>query len=161
MKCLAPVRNQLSVPTVFNFLEPLINPAQATSQAFGCSSEVMVPPLAQMLADRRVRGFVFRGMDTRDKIMTSGPSTAPEVRGAVTEQELDPRYLGGSLAAVEVLTGRDGAYSATLVYALLAEEQESTRDAVLLNVVAGLTAADPTAHGPRVGECWWVRFFRS
>lgn len=84
--------------------------------------------------------------------MTSGPSTAPEVRGAVTEQELDPRYLGGSLAAVEVLTGRDGAYSATLVRALLAEEQESTRDAVPLNVVAGLTAADPTAHGPRLGR---------
>lgn len=60
-----------------------------------------------------------------------------------------------------MLTGRDGACSATLVYALLAEEQGSTRDAVLLNAAAGLTAAGPTAHGPRVGECWWVRFSRS
>lgn len=51
-----------------------------------------------------------------------------------------------------MLTRRDGAYSATLVYALLAEEQESTRDAVLLNAAAGLTATGATAHGPRLGR---------
>ena len=52
MKYVAPVRKQLGVPTVFNFLGPLSNPAQVTAQALGCSSEAMVPLLAQVLADR-------------------------------------------------------------------------------------------------------------
>lgn len=148
MKHVAPVRKQLGVPTVFNFLGPLSNPAQVTAQALGCSSEVMVPLLAQVLADRGVRGFVFRGSDGRDKITTSGPSTVMEVRGEVTAHELDPRELGIELTSVEALAGRDGAYNATLVRALLAGEKGPIRDAVLLNAAAGLTAADPEADAP-------------
>ena len=148
MKHVAPVRKQLGVPTVFNFLGPLSNPAQVTAQALGCSSEVMVPLLAQVLADRGVRGFVFRGSDGRDKITTSGPSTVMEVRGEVTAHELDPRELGIELTSVEALAGRDGAHNATLVRALLAGEKGPIRDAVLLNAAAGLTAADPEADAP-------------
>lgn len=148
MKHVAPVRKQLGVPTVFNFLGPLSNPAQVTAQALGCSSEVMVPLLAQVLADRGVRGFVFRGSDGRDKITTSGPSTVMEVRGEVTAHELDPRELGIELTSVEALAGKDGAHNATLVRALLAGEKGPIRDAVLLNAAAGLTAADPEADAP-------------
>lgn len=148
MKHVAPVRKQLGVPTVFNFLGPLSNPAQVTAQALGCSSEVMVPLLAQVLADRGLRGFVFRGSDGRDKITTSGPSTVMEVRGEVTAHELDPRELGIELTSVEALAGKDGAHNATLVRALLAGEKGPIRDAVLLNAAAGLTAADPEADAP-------------
>lgn len=148
MKYVAPVRKQLGVPTVFNFLGPLSNPAQASAQALGCSSEEMVPLLAQVLADRGVRGFVFRGSDGRDKITTSGPSTVMEVRNEVTAHELDPRDFGIELAPVEALAGRDGAYNATLVHALLAGEKGPIRDAVLLNAATGLTAWDTEAQGP-------------
>ncbi len=148
MKYVAPVRKQLGVPTVFNFLGPLSNPAQVSAQALGCSSEVMVPLLAQVLADRGVRGFVFRGSDGRDKITTSGPSTVMEVRDEVTAHELDPRDFGIELAPVEALAGRDGAYNATLVHALLAGEKGPIRDAVLLNAATGLTAWDAEAQGP-------------
>lgn len=108
----------------------------------------MVPLLAQVLADRGVRGFVFRGSDGRDKITTSGPSTVMEVRGEVTAHELDPRELGIELTSVEALAGKDGAHNATLVRALLAGEKGPIRDAVLLNAAAGLTAADPEADAP-------------
>ena len=148
MKYVAPVRKQLGVPTVFNFLGPLSNPAQVTAQALGCSSEAMVPLLAQVLADRGVRGFVFRGADGRDKITTSGPSTVMEVRDGVRTHELDPRELGIDLAPVQALAGRDGAYNATLVRALLAGEKGPIRDAVLLNAAAGLTAWDRDADAP-------------
>ncbi|NHQ57882.1 anthranilate phosphoribosyltransferase [Micrococcus luteus] len=148
MKYVAPVRKQLGVPTVFNFLGPLSNPAQVTAQALGCSSEAMVPLLAQVLADRGVRGFVFRGADGRDKITTSGPSTVMEVRDGVSTHELDPRELGIDLAPVQALAGRDGAYNATLVRALLAGEKGPIRDAVLLNAAAGLTAWDRDADAP-------------
>ena len=148
MKYVAPARKQLGVPTVFNFLGPLSNPAQASAQALGCSSEAMVPLLAQVLADRGVRGFVFRGSDGRDKITTSGPSTVLEVRGDVTAHVLDPRDLGIELAPVEALAGRDGTHNATIVRALLAGERGSVRDAVLLNAAAGLTAWDVDAEEP-------------
>lgn len=150
MKYVAPVRKQLGVPTVFNFLGPLSNPAQVTAQALGCSSATMVPLLAQVLADRGVRGLVFRGSDGRDKVTTSGPTTVLEVRGQVTAHELDPRDLGVSLAPVEALAGRDGAHNATLVRAVLAGEQGPIRDAVLLNAAAGLTAADRASEGPLI-----------
>lgn len=152
MKYVAPVRKQLGVPTVFNFLGPLSNPAQVTAQALGCSSEAMVPLLAQVLADRGVRGFVFRGSDGRDKITTSGPSTVMEVRGEVTAHELDPRDFGIELASVEALAGRDGAYNATLVRALLDGDKGPIRDAVLLNAATGLTAWDAAAEGPLAGR---------
>ena len=148
MKHVAPVRKQLGVPTVFNFLGPLSNPAQVSAQALGCSSAAMVPLLAQVLADRGVRGFVFRGSDGRDKITTSGPSTILEVRGGVTVHELDPRDLGVDLAPVEALAGRDGSHNATVVRALLAGERGPVRDAVLLNAAAGLTAWDAEAGSP-------------
>lgn len=148
MKHVAPARRQLGVPTVFNFLGPLSNPSHPTAQALGCSSAVMAPLLAQVLADRGVRGFVFRGSDGRDKVTTSGPSTLYEVRGGVTEHELDPRDFGVALQSVEALAGKDGAHNAQIVRGLLAGEKGPVRDAVLLNAAVGLVANDADASRP-------------
>ncbi|MDY6055417.1 anthranilate phosphoribosyltransferase [Micrococcus sp.] len=150
MKHVGPVRRQLGVPTVFNFLGPLSNPAGVTAQALGCSSAVMAPLLAQVLADRGVRGFVVRGRDGRDKVTTSGPSLVLEVRGDVVEHELDPRDLGVELASVEALAGGDAAHNAGIVRDLLAGRPGPVRDAVLLNTAVGLAAADEDAQGPLV-----------
>lgn len=148
MKHVAPVRRQLGVPTVFNFLGPLSNPAHVTAQALGCSDATMAPLLAQVLADRGVRGFVFRGCDGRDKITTSGPSALYEVRGSVSEHELDPRDFGIELQSVAALEGKDGAHNAQIVRALLAGERGPIRDAVLLNAAVGLVANDADASRP-------------
>ena len=148
MKHVAPVRRQLGVPTVFNFLGPLSNPADVTAQALGCSDATMAPLLAQVLADRGVRGFVFRGCDGRDKITTSGPSALYEVRGSVSEHELDPRDYGIELQSVEALAGKDGRHNAGIVRALLAGEKGPVRDAVLLNAAVGLVANDADSSRP-------------
>jgi len=101
-----------------------------------------------VLADRGVRGLVFRGSDGRDKITTSGPSTVFEVRdGRVEQHELYPEDFGIPLASVEALAGRDGTYNAEIVRKLLAGESGPVRDAVLLNTAAGLTAYDKEASG--------------
>lgn len=148
MKYVAPARKQLGVPTVFNFLGPLSNPARVKAQALGCASAQMAPLLAGVLADRGIRGLVFRGSDGRDKITTSGPSTIFEVRnGTVEEHELQPQDFGIPLASVEALAGQDGTHNATIVRGLLDGEKGPVRDAVLLNAAAGLTAADPQAEG--------------
>jgi len=148
MKYVAPARKQLGVPTVFNYLGPLTNPSGVRSQALGCASARMAPLLAGVLADRGLRGLVFRGSDGRDKITTSGPTTIYEVRdGAVKEYELHPEEFGIPLAPVEALAGRDGTYNAGIVRDLLAGRKGPVRDAVVLNAAAGLTAFDTSAQG--------------
>ena len=148
MRYVAPARKQLGVPTAFNYLGPLSNPARVQAQALGCASQVMAPLLAGVLADRGVRGLVFRGSDGRDKITTSGPTTIFEVRnGKVEEYELHPQDFDIELASVEALAGKDGAYNAGIVRAVLEGKHGPVRDAVLLNTAAGLTAYDKDASG--------------
>ena len=182
MRSVAPARKQLGVPTVFNFLGPLSNPARVDAQALGCSSADMAPLLAGVLAQRGVRGAVFRGDDGRDKITTSGLSTVWEVRDEVREHRLDPREHGIDLTSVEALAGKDGAHNADIARSLRAGERGPVRDAVLLNAAVGLVCFDETADAPfdrRVAEKMeiaresidsgaaaqalerWVRFSRS
>lgn len=148
MRYVAPARKQLGVPTAFNYLGPLSNPVRAQAQALGCASEKMAPLIAGVLADRGVRGLVFRGSDGRDKITTSGPSTIFEVRnGTVTQHELHPENFGVEIVSVEALAGKDGSHNATIVRDMLAGKSGPVRDAVLLNTAAGLTAYDKDHAG--------------
>lgn len=148
MRYVAPARKQLGVPTAFNYLGPLSNPVRAQAQALGCASEKMAPLLAGVLADRGVRGLVFRGSDGRDKITTSGPTAIFEVRdGKVEAHELHPEDFGIPLVSVEALAGKDGTYNADIVREMLAGRLGPVRDAVLLNTAAGLTAYDKDASG--------------
>ena len=61
MKNSAAVRKELGVPTVFNILGPLANPAKPQAAAIGVANERMHLVMAQVLGDRGVDGFVFRG----------------------------------------------------------------------------------------------------
>jgi len=148
MRYVAPARKQLGVPTAFNYLGPLSNPVRAQAQALGCASADMAPLLAGVLADRGVRGLVFRGSDGRDKITTSGPSTVFEVRsGRVEQYELHPEDFGVEIVSVEALAGKDGTYNARVIQDMLAGKDGPVRDAVLLNTAAGLTAYDTDVTG--------------
>ena len=75
-----PVRRELRVPTVFNFLGPLTNPARPFAQVVGVSDERMLPLMAEVLARRGVRAKVFRGEDGLDELTTTGISTVFDVR---------------------------------------------------------------------------------
>src|SRR5439155_12284045 len=91
----APVRAELRVPTVFNFLGPLTNPARPHAQIVGCSDERMLPLMAEVLARRGIRAKLFRGEDGLDELTTTGLSTVFDVRnGEVRETHLDPQTLG-------------------------------------------------------------------
>lgn len=157
MRHVAVPRRELGVPTVFNFLGPLTNPAGVGAQAVGCANARMAPLMAGVLAARGVRALVFRGSDGRDKLTTSGTSTIWEVRGgAVTEYTVHPDDFGIPVAPVEALRGSDGVSNARVVRALLGGEHGPVRDAVVLNAAAGLVAldaehADPLADRIRVG----------
>ncbi|WP_049573662.1 anthranilate phosphoribosyltransferase [Nonomuraea sp. SBT364] len=136
-------RRELGVPTVFNFLGPLTNPALPAAQAVGVFHATMAPVLAGVLAERGGSSLVFRGDDGLDELTTSGPSTVWVVRrGTVTRTAFDPADLGIPRADPDALRGGDARHNAAVARDMLAGEQGPVRDIVLLNAAAALVAAD-------------------
>jgi anthranilate phosphoribosyltransferase len=138
-----PVRAELGVPTVFNFLGPLCNPARPEASAVGVAHLDRVPLFVGVFQTRGATALVFRGDDGLDELTTTGHSHIWEVsRGSVVEHDLDPRDLGLRRASIDQLRGRDAAYNAQVVRSVLAGEEGPVRDIVLLNAAAGLIAFD-------------------
>ena len=138
----APVRRELRVPTVFNFLGPLTNPARPYAQVVGVSDERMLPLMAEVLARRGVRAKLFRGEDGLDELTTTGISTVYDVKdGAVRETHLDPSALGLARAKPEDLAGGDAETSAAITRRIIEGEPGPKRDVVLLNAGAALEVA--------------------
>jgi anthranilate phosphoribosyltransferase len=139
-----PTRRDLGVPTVFNFLGPLTNPAQPAAQALGVYDPKMAPVMASVLARRGTSALVFRGDDGLDELSTATTSRVWLVRdGHVHESVLNPVELGIPLSRPEALRGGDRARNAEVVRELLAGQPGPVRDAVLLNAAAALVAAAP------------------
>ncbi|MBA3374194.1 MAG: anthranilate phosphoribosyltransferase [Euzebyaceae bacterium] len=137
-------RRELGVPTVFNFLGPLTNPAGAQHQTIGVSDPAMAPRMAQVLARLGTRhALVFHGADGLDELTTTGPSTVWEVRGDQVEQStLNPDDLGLAPATVADLRGGDVSDNRRIAEAVLAGEPGPPRDIVLLGAAAALVAAN-------------------
>src|SRR5437867_2662234 len=72
-------RREMGIPTFFNFLGPITNPARPVAQIVGVSDPNMLPKLAEVLAGRGTRAMVFRGDDGLDELTTTGASTVHEV----------------------------------------------------------------------------------
>ncbi len=136
-----PTRSELGVPTVFNFLGPLCNPARAEANAVGVASLDRVPLITGVFQTRGATALVFRGDDGLDELTTTGHSRVWEVsRGDVHEHDLDPRDLGIPLADIDDLLGGDAAHNAGVVHRLLDGDLGPVRDIVLLNAAAGIVA---------------------
>ncbi len=143
MRHAAVTRGELGVPTVFNYLGPLTNPAQPRHNAVGVSDARMAGILAGVLAAREASALVFRGDDGLDELTTASTSRVWVVAGgAVVEERLDPAELGIARSEAGALTGGDRAHNAAVARALLAGETGPVRDAVLLNAAAGLATLD-------------------
>ena len=150
MRHAAVPRRELGVPTVFNVLGPLSNPARPAAQAVGVSDLRLAPVMAGVLAGRGADALVFRGDDGLDELTTTGPSTVWVVAaGAVARERLDPDDLGVARGTLDDLRGGDAAHNSAVARALLAGEEGAVRDAVLLNAAAAL-AAHAARPGPLV-----------
>jgi anthranilate phosphoribosyltransferase len=140
------IRRELRVPTLFNFLGPLTNPARPVAQVVGVSDPRMLPLVAQVLARRGVRAMVFRGEDGLDELTTAAMSVVHETRdGDVRERTLDPSELGLAKATDEDLRGGDVETNTRIARAILDGERGSRRDVVLLNAAAALEVAGEAA----------------
>jgi anthranilate phosphoribosyltransferase len=135
------VRAQLGVPTVFNFLGPLCNPARPEASAVGVAHLDRVPLIVGVFQTRGATALVFRGDDGLDELTTTGHSHVWEVsRGTVKEHDLDPRDLGIARTSIEDLAGGDAVHNAQIVHRVLAGERGAVRDIVVLNAAAGLVS---------------------
>jgi anthranilate phosphoribosyltransferase len=137
-----PVRSQLGVPTAFNYLGPLTNPARPTSLAVGVADPLMGPVLAGVYAARGDTALVFHG-DGLDELSTTGPSTVwVAADGTVSQTSFDPADLGLPPASLTDLRGGDPARNASAVRSVLAGDPGPVRDIVLLNAAAAMAAAE-------------------
>jgi anthranilate phosphoribosyltransferase len=150
MRHAGPVRSQLGVPTAFNFLGPLTNPARVRAGAIGCADRRMAPVMAAVLAERGDRALVFRGDDGLDELTTTTTSSVWLAEaGAVTEASVDPADLGITPVAPQALRGGDRTFNAAVVRDVLAGGGRSgPRDAVLLNAAAAIAAFDGVGSAP-------------
>jgi anthranilate phosphoribosyltransferase len=138
----ASVRRELRVPTSFNFLGPLTNPARPAAQIVGVSDERMLPLMAEVLARRGTRARLFRGEDGLDELTTTAPSVVLDVSdGQVRQSRLDPTVHGIARATRLDLQGGDPVEAARLAHSVLGGESGPKRDVVLLNGGAALEVA--------------------
>lgn len=146
----ATARKELGVPTTFNFLGPLANPARPVAQAVGVADARMAPLVAGVIAGRGQRGLVFHGDDGLDELTTTTASDVWLVRdGEVVRTRLDPTDLGVVPVSREDLVGGDPAHNAAIVRAVLAGRPGAVRDIVALNAAAAqLAFAGPDLTRP-------------
>lgn len=136
-----PVRKELGVPTFFNFLGPLTNPARPRAGAIGCADIRMAPLMAQVYADRGDTVFVMRGEDGLDEFTTAAPTRVWIAQGGnVSETVLDAADFGVPRCAADGLRGADAAYNAGVIRSTLGGAAGPVRDAVLVNAAVALTA---------------------
>ena len=143
MRFAAPARKELGIPTVFNILGPLANPARPQAAAIGVADDRMHLVMAEVLANRGVDGFVFRGDDGLDEITLSSTTSILSIgNGEIRSDLIDPLDFGISRAPVTDLVGGDAEENARITRSIFAGERGAPRDAVLLNAAAAIAAFD-------------------
>lgn len=149
MRHAAPVRRELGVATVFNFLGPLANPAGATRQLIGVGDPAMATRMVDVLeANGTERAMVVFGHDGLDELSTVAASTVLETRVRTDgdgydrlEYEIDSTELGMRRAVREELSGGTAEENAGIVRSVFGGEGGARRDFVSLNAAAALVVA--------------------
>ena len=143
MRHAGPTRRELGVPTVFNVLGPLANPAGVRHQVVGTADPAMAEKMVGVLSAKGAeRALVVTGHDGLDELTVTTTSTVHELRdGAVRTYVVDPTELGLRLATADDIRGGDVSRNVALASSVLAGEAGPHRDMVVLNAAAGLVAA--------------------
>ena len=170
MKFVAPVRKALGVPTTFNFLGPLANPAQPVATSLGVANSAIAPLVAAEMAARGRTALVFRGDDGLDELTTTAKSKIWQVSGgAVREFTLDPRDFGIKFVEINVLVGGDAHFNAQVARDVFSGEPSNVessyvakvaaaRDIVKLNAAAGVVAYELAHDSSRADVDLNLRF---
>lgn len=140
MKYVGPVRKEIGIPTVFNLLGPLTNPARANIQLLGVYREDLCEKMAKVLMKLGVkRGMAVYGQDKLDEISVSAPTTVVEFEnGELRKYEITPEQFGIKRCTLEDIRGGEPAVNARLAREILGGAKNSGQDAVVINAGAAL-----------------------
>jgi anthranilate phosphoribosyltransferase len=143
MKFVAAARTSLGVPTIFNMLGPLTNPARAKHQLLGVFAPELTDRFATVLRELgSERAWVVHADDGLDEVSTLGPTRISELRdGHVKTWSLDPRTLGLEYARLSDLQVNSVEESADVLQSILAGKKGPHRDIALLNAAAAMVVA--------------------
>ena len=145
-KAIAPVRKALAaegIPTIFNLLGPLLNPAMPVHQLVGIFSAGLLPKYAGALRILgRRRAWTVHG-DGTDELTLTGPSEVRALEaGDISAFTLTPESLGLARCAPDALRGSDRAKNARILVSILDGTERGPKcDMVLLNSAAALVVA--------------------
>ncbi len=135
------VRREIGVPTVFNLLGPLTNPASPRAGLIGCAFADLAEVMAGVFAARRSSVLVVHGDDGLDELTTTTTSTIWRVQaGTVDKLTFDPAGFGFARAELDELVGGDAEVNAAAVRTVLAGAKGPVRDAVVLNAAGAIVA---------------------
>ncbi len=140
MKHVVPVRRELAVRTIFNFLGPLTNPAGADRQLIGVADPAYLETIGAALARLGSRrALVVSGADGIDEVSASGPTHAVELRdGKLEPTTITPDEVGVVPISRDALVGCDPDESAGYIRAVLDGETTPERSLVLINAAAAI-----------------------
>jgi anthranilate phosphoribosyltransferase len=137
----APARRSLGVPTVFNILGPLANPAQPKAIALGVAPREKLEIMAKVVADRGGEGFAFRGDDGIDELTLATTSTVIQINnGELQTHTFDPEEIGIERAPLTALVGGTPDVNAAIIRGVFEGDQGPIREAILLNSAIAIAA---------------------
>lgn len=147
MKHVVAIRRQLGVPTLFNLLGPLCNPAAATHQLLGTADRQTQAKIAAALTRLDTqRSFVIHAEDGQDEVSLGGTTYCTEVTAAgQTEHEWTPADFGFPPAHRDALAAADPADSARIIGEVFAGKPGPQRDTVIAGCAVALRLVDRAA----------------
>jgi anthranilate phosphoribosyltransferase len=140
MKHVAPVRKKLGMPTVFNILGPLVNPATAPFQLLGVGRPALLPLMAEaLLLLGTKRSVVVHGADGLDEVSLSGVTHIIEAKdGILRKFDWTPADFGLESASIESMQVSGPEESAGMIREVLDNRPGPARDIVIANAAAAL-----------------------
>ena len=143
MRHAGPPRREIGIPTIFNMLGPLANPAGALRQVVGVYDGRLTSMLAGVLLELgSAHAMVVHGEDGLDEITLTGPTLVAEAKdGSVKSWTIRPEELGLERTEPEKLRGGDAKENAAIIRAILGGEEGPRRTVAELNASAALVVA--------------------
>jgi anthranilate phosphoribosyltransferase len=135
-----PTRREIGVPTAFNLLGPMANPAPISAMLVGVAHASVMENMAHVLLSRNVtRAWIVHGHGGLDELSLSGPNTVCDLsNGAISMTVIDAADFGIARADVSEIVGGDAASNAATLRAVLAGQTGPVRDIVAFNAGCAL-----------------------